>query len=342
MYKPIVPIDQNLSKYLLTYKSLPTLRVAFGESKSEFYNPPPCKAKGIPICEPEKEEVADVKVISTYFELPRVKKAKLFQCPQSDSIELIEAISEESEIPATLDEELQIDDIQNEVDRMKLKVSQINLLLGLNTPECPSIDPCLDVDTELKKHLISPEILNLQRNNQKLQQQISQLQLCRKASDLSMNNLTESISADRAAAGNLKKRLGELDSLKRTLEHEQALCGQRYRYMEKDKYDGSDLHPLFASANVNIKRVISKLVPTREYEKQKVQEIKKIQYLNEQCRKLFDYMLESFDKLDAKTGVSSRMQSPELPTYLYRNEKTFNVPRNSEESQPEGRTSIEK
>ncbi|XP_068157036.1 uncharacterized protein [Drosophila tropicalis] len=332
MNKPIVPIDTNLSNYLLTYKSLPTLKWASGESKSEFYNLPQCRAKGLPICKPETEEKADAKVISTYFELPRVKKAKLFQCPHSDSRELIEEISEESKTPDTIDEDLQIDDIQNEVNSMKLKVSELNHLLGLSIPECPNIDPCLDVDTELNKHLISPEILNLQRNNRKLQQQISQLQLCRRASDLSMNNLTERITADRAAADNLKKRLGELDSFKRTLEHEQALCGQRYRYMEKDKYDGSALHPLFESAKVNIKRVISKLVPTREYEKQKVQEIKRIQYLNDQCRKLFDYMLESFEKLDAKIGLGSRMQSPELTTYLYRNEKNFAVPRNTKQS----------
>ncbi|EDW34093.1 GL22059 [Drosophila persimilis] len=308
------------------------------------YSIVPCNAPGLMRCVP-KVEVPPAETLWKFIAPPWVPKTKLFHCEppppptptptpgrsrrkgsqisQVSQMDVEEEQSSDQSSPPTMVEEMQLEEILAEVKRIKERVGEVDRQLGTRIPECPDIDPCVDMDVELLAFNTSPDILELQRNSHKLRQQLAELQLCRVATDSNVKAIRESICREMENANRLQKLLNELDSFKRKLEREQALCRQRFRYVEQVKVDGAECNNYFSSERKLMEYFVGKLVTKADYQQQKRRALKEIDFLKLKAKKFHDHLFYATDKLDAVMGTVERMHPPELLTFLYRNEKLF-------------------
>lgn len=250
--------------------------------------PSPCRAKGLPICEPEvvlepEEENTYVKVVP-----PEPTKTLLCDCVFQTEEDIGDDEEELSyKEPPTIDNELQLEDIQEELEKSKRRVELIDKLLLLNTPECPADDPCVDIKVEINKHSVPPSVLQLQRNNHKLQQQVKQLQQCCTAADVTVRSVRKSLCRDLEAAQKLQQRLNYMNSFKLQLQHQQDLCAQRYRHLMNEKFDWDDCYA-FISKLGNYPAGQSEIVTREEYSKQKVKALARLDQTRAYVRQAYD------------------------------------------------------
>lgn len=259
---------------------------------SETQLPPPCRAKGLPICEPEVVPEPEEKRIYVKPVPPEPAKTLLCDCVQTqEDIADGEEEKEDEELsykePPTIDNELQLEDIRDVLEKSKRRVELIDKLLMLNTPECPPIDPCVDIKVEINKHSVPPSVLQLQRNNHQLRQQVKQLQQCCTAADVTVRSVRNSLCRDLEAAQRLQLRLNQMNSFKLELQHQQTLCAQRYRHLMNDKYDWDDCYS-FISKLENYPAGSSKLVTRSEYNIQKLEVLARLDETREYVRQLYD------------------------------------------------------
>ncbi|KAH8419014.1 hypothetical protein KR222_000772, partial [Zaprionus bogoriensis] len=257
---------------------------------------PVCRAPGLPLCEPEEEhEEASAEEVQSVRRVPPPKPAKtiLCTCVCKDSADEAEEEQEEEEQsiaePPTIEYEMQLEDIQHELQKSKTRVELIDKLLSLNTAECPVVDPCVDMQLELNKHTVHPDILQLQRNNYKLRHQLKQLELSCKAADITVHNVRHSLCRDLEAAQRLQRRLNEMDSFKRRLEHQQALCLQRYRFLDNDKYDWDECYAFLDKILDVAEKGHPKLVSRVEYKQAKHEAGESLNAAKAHIRKLLDF-----------------------------------------------------
>ncbi|KAH8383892.1 hypothetical protein KR009_011127, partial [Drosophila setifemur] len=155
--------------------------------------------------------------------------------------------AEEDELPPEESEEDELSSkketllgLNNELIRMRSRVGELNRLLGTGVSECPDFDRCSD---ELINKILQdshPQLLELEISNLKLNQQITELQPLRIASDEAIKVLRANLCKDSKNANQVEADIQKLESFKLTLEKHQALCLQRYRFLEKDKYGGRE------------------------------------------------------------------------------------------------------
>ncbi|XP_022220872.2 uncharacterized protein LOC111073049 [Drosophila obscura] len=296
----------------------------------------PCHAPGLPRCVTDVLAVPPAETLWKFIELPWVKKTKIFHCEpppepshpkrrgsQLAKEEVEEEQASEQSSPPTMDEEMQLEDILAEVNRIKGRVGEVDRQLESRIPDCPDIDPCVSMDVELLAFNTNPDILELQRNTHKLRQQLAELQLCRVATDKNIKDMRASVCREMEHADRLQKRLNELDSFKRTLEREQAICKQRFHFVEQVKVDGGECNNYFDSERKLMECYLDRLVTKLDYQQQKRRALKDIDYVKLKAKKFHDHMFYAIDKLDAFMGTDGRMHPPELLTFLSRNEKLF-------------------
>lgn len=251
--------------------------------------PAPCRAPGLPICEPEV--VPEPEEENTYVKVVPPEPAKTLLCDCVFTAEEDIGEDEEEELsykePPTIDNELQLEDIQEELEKSKRRVELIDKLLLLNTPECPADDPCVDMNVEINKHSVPPSVLQLQRSNHQLRQQVKELQQCCTAVDVTMRSVRKSLCRDLEAAQKLQQRLNHMNSFKLQLQHQQALCSQRYRHLMNDKYDWDDCYR-FITKLENYPIPKPGIVTRAEYSKQKVEALARLDETRAYVRQTFD------------------------------------------------------
>ncbi|BFF89661.1 uncharacterized protein DMAD_08366 [Drosophila madeirensis] len=323
----------NFSKIALPAKA-PTVAKPLAQ-KQGIHPLLPCRAPGLVRCVPEVH-VPPAETLWKFIDLPFVKKTKIFHCapapepshPKRKGSEIVQEEEEEEQTseqssPSTLDEEMQLEDILAEVNHIKGRVGEVNRQLGTRVPEYPDIDPCVNMDVELLAFNTNPDILELQRNTHKLRQQLVDLQMCRVATDRNIKDIRQSICQEMEHADRLQKSLNELDSFKRTLEREQALCRQRFRFVEQEKVDGGECNTYFDTERKLMECYLDKLVTKLDYQQQKRRALKDIDYMKLKAKRFHDHMFYAIGKLNAFMGTDGLMHPPELLTFLYRNEKLF-------------------
>ncbi|TDG45865.1 hypothetical protein AWZ03_007720 [Drosophila navojoa] len=247
---------------------------------------PTCRAPGLPICEPEDTHISVVEQVP-YKKIEPPVPPKTLYCDSIDRLDELEDADDEAEEgeeeegdeasggQSTKSEELVLlEQIEAELLEKKQAVDRIGEEMALDMPECPSEDSCVNMELELQRGKVHPHIYKLQQENHQLRQQLSKAQLSCKAIDLSLKYLRNSFCRDLKAAAILQRRLDELNSFKLNVEHEQALCRQRYRHLEESKYDWVDCKAYLKENDAHTQRQIKKFVMRADYTQPKIDAVK--------------------------------------------------------------------
>ncbi|EDW59794.1 uncharacterized protein [Drosophila virilis] len=293
---------------------------------------PVCKAPGLPICELE-DSSSNVEVVDNLsIGQPEPGRTLLCDCVKKASEEEEPSLEQST----TVDEELQLEDIQDELEKNRALVDLIGQRLSLNIPDCPELDACMDMQVELNKDGMHPEILKLHRNNSQLRQQLSQLQHSCKAVDLSLKYMHNSLCRDLEAGAAMQRRLNELDSFKRIAEHEHALCRQRYRHLEQDKFDWNDCFAYISKHYMELQPLLKKYVRRTEYGQLRQDASELLNQAKLEAKELHDYLAENMNTLSQRVDHSpgcgrlgsefatDRRMAMEIAAFLQRNEHLFN------------------
>ncbi|EDV91170.1 uncharacterized protein LOC6568021 [Drosophila grimshawi] len=295
-----------------------------------------CRAAGLPLCEPESSTSVDEvhpfrKILS-----PQPAKTLLCDCVFGDDGDDDEGGESELSLeqPLTEGDDLQLEDIQDELDKKKAFVDLIGKRLSLQVPDCPIGDVCVDKQLELNNFDTHPEILELQRNNHKLSLQIRALQHSCTATDASLKHLRMLLDRELEAAVVLQRRLDRLDSVRRTMEHEQALCRQRYRHLQEDKYEWQDCHAYIKRSREEASLELVKFVPRLEYIQPKHDAVQLLNQTKRLGKELHEFLVENMARLSLRLGLRASTghhaelgNNPRLGTFisefLQRNERLF-------------------
>ncbi|XP_064540219.1 uncharacterized protein LOC135429712 [Drosophila montana] len=294
---------------------------------------PVCKAPGMPICEPE--ETRSIVEVLGNLNIAPAEPVKTLLCGRVHKANEVDEEAEELSLEQStaVDEELKLEDIKDELEKNRARVDLIGQRLSLSIPDCPELDACMDMQLELNKDVMHPEILKLHRNNSQLRQQLSQLQRSCKAVDLSLQYMHNSLCRDLEAGAAMQRRLNELDSFKRTAEHEQALCRQRYRHLEQDKFDWNDCIAYISKRRMELQPLLKKFVRRTEYGQPRHDAIELLNQAKLEAKELHDYLAENMCKLSQRVGQCGRLgaeigndrrMAMEIAAFLQRNEHLFN------------------
>ncbi|XP_017846072.1 uncharacterized protein LOC108602460 [Drosophila busckii] len=278
-----------------------------------------CRAQGLPICEPVLEEIeTKIETPAKRLVLLPPRPIKIIDCNCSATEEEEEEEEQQPE-PATADDFPVLEDLLNELAEQRTRVAEIDALLALDTLECPDADACVDMELELNKYNEHPEILQLQRDNNKLRSQLQQLRVSCDATDAMMKHLRAGLCRDLMAAAHMQQRFNQLDSFQRTLEREHALCAQRYRHLQREKYDWVDGQAYISSAEAHAQRQTKRLVHKEDYRQQKREAVQLLTPAKLQCRQIHNYMHISLCKL----GNGLRLVPPIIIEFLSSNKRLF-------------------
>lgn len=272
--------------------------------------PAMCRAQGLPICEPEV--IVEPEVEKPYVKPipPEPVRTLLCEClVQNDEVS-IEAMEEaEPHEPPTIDDELQLEDIRMELEKSQKRVQKIDELLSLNTPVCPVEDTCINLQIELGEHVVNSEILQLQRNNHRLEQQIKELQQNCKAADRTLQSVRQSLCRDLEGGQRLQQRLNQINSFKLQMEHEQALCAQRYHHLSRDKYDWDDCYDFISKLSNFSERGHKMLVTRQQYKLEKLLVLDRLNSTKLYIKDLFDFVAHVEPRLSGYHRGSRRRSS---------------------------------
>ncbi|KAH8310051.1 hypothetical protein KR044_011679 [Drosophila immigrans] len=288
--------------------------------------PTTCRAKSLPLCEPkiptsnEKKTIPFVKI-----ELSAPAKTIICHCAVNDDSTTLEDENIDSfKEPPTIDDQLQLKDIVAELEKKKQRVDLIDKTYELNTSECPIVDPCVDMKIEMHKYKVHPEILELQRNNHKLQQQLQEMQQCWTTSDNIVRGLLKSISRDMESLVQLQRRFEQVDSFKRNVEHERMLCGQRYRYLMREIYDWDQCNWYIENKLKEAEKEHFKLVARTDYKDPKHEAIDRLNQAKLEIKDVHDAMYRTEASPMTREGsVLYPQMGSEISAFLHRNEQLF-------------------
>lgn len=286
---------------------------------------PACRAKGLPICEPElatkKEEILPFVKI----EPPAPAKTLLCDCVFEDESTTLDDEDEESfrEPPTIDDDELQLEDIRAELVANQQRVDLIDNKFELNTPECPVINPCVDMQVELGKNSVHPEILQLQRNNHKLRQQLKELKQCCTASDIALKGLRTSLNRDMDKVSELQRRIGQMDSFKRNLEHERVLCSQRYRYLVREMYDHDECNRYIDKKLKSSEKDLERFVARADYKNPKHEAVDRLNLAKVHIIDVHNEMNKMGSLRNRASSLPNPRMGSEIAAFLQRNMQLF-------------------
>ncbi|KAL7728976.1 hypothetical protein ACLKA6_019814 [Drosophila palustris] len=287
-----------------------------------------CTAKGLPLCDPEpattKEEIRPFVKI----EPPAPTRTLLCDCVFEDDSETLEDDDDDDDDmesfrePPTIDDELQLEDIRAELRKKQQRVEQIDKTFELNTPECPAVgSKAVDMQVELNKYGVHPEILKLQRNNHKLRQQLKELHQCCTASDLNLKSLRTSLSRDLNAVQQLQRRVAQVDSFKRNVERERVLCSQRYGHLMREMYDWDECNRYIAKKLKDSEKDLLRFVARVDYESPKHEAVNKLKQTKLHVRDVYDEMFKNLGT-EGSVRPSVRMGT-DISAFLQRNMQLF-------------------
>ncbi|EDX11883.1 uncharacterized protein LOC6726979 [Drosophila simulans] len=214
---------------------------------------------------PKDKKLAQPKHLKFAFTEPGPKK--VFHCMeqsvlQSEDCWSAEEVLEESDEKSNLE----LEDIYDEVFRLKRRVNQLNYELGTNIQECPNIHPCQDDHIYLMNvDGVHPDILQLKFASHKLEHQLTQMQSVRRTSNLAKKLVRDDYCRSRKLGDQLQIEIQKLDSFKLKFEKHQGLCLQRFRFLEQDKYTGREFNKYIEKSNEMKRTQLKKQVLKSEY-----------------------------------------------------------------------------
>ncbi|KAH8250325.1 hypothetical protein KR026_011058 [Drosophila bipectinata] len=287
---------------------------------------PPCRAAGLP---PQENPVPVIEVKVPKFLAKKKEKQNIrvknevFHC-DVDEHSLLEEMTldkEESSDRGT-PRWVKLDEIQKELSGLKLRVSHLNEKFRLCVPKCPDIDPCSDIGLETMKLDTHPEIQDLQRNNQKLIHQQSQLGQVAGASNLGITHLKNALGQSMCSANSIQGVFGKLDCFQRNLEKEQTLCLQRFRAINHRKLN-SDLKNVNYSITFDmeehcgLKYNMERLITFKQFKESKKLACQVVFNLKNGAINLIDVMHTRIHSLDDRLYYPDRHQT--LMSFIERN-----------------------
>lgn len=249
-----------------------------------------CKAAGISKMENTKPN--DKKLAQPKFAFKQNRPKKVFHCTmqsvlQSKDCWIAEEVLEESNEKSNLE----LEDIYDEVFRLKRRVNRLNYQLGTNIPECPKIDPCLDDHiflTNVKE--VHPEILQLKFASHKLQHQLTQMQSVRRSSNLAKKLVRDEYCRSKKLGDQLQIEIQKLDSFKLKFEKHQGRCLQRFRFLDQDKYTGREFYEFIEKSNEMITTQLKKQMLKSEYKPFRKEAARVTMSLKTAAENLQDYL----------------------------------------------------
>ncbi|EDV48048.2 LOW QUALITY PROTEIN: uncharacterized protein Dere_GG10402, partial [Drosophila erecta] len=227
-----------------------------------------CKAAGIGKTENTKQndrKVAQSRTLT--LALIHAGPKKVFHCEkqwdlQSQDYYASEEVLEESHEKS----HLELDDIYDEVFRLKRRISRLNYQLDTNIPECPNIDLCqADHIFLMNPQQMHPDILPIKIANHKLEQQLTQMQSVAKSSNLAKQMARDDYCRSLKLGDQLEIGIHKLDSFKLKFEKHQGLCRQRFRFLNQDKFGGRDFEEYVVKSNEMIRTHLKKQIIKEEY-----------------------------------------------------------------------------
>ncbi|KAH8318925.1 hypothetical protein KR074_012250 [Drosophila pseudoananassae] len=292
--------------------------------------PPPCRAAGLPPKEkpvPVVEEKV-LKFLGKKKEKPNIRvKNEVFYCDVDAHSQLEEMTPEEEEsLDRGTPRWVKLDEIQKELSGLKLRVSHLNKKFRLCVPKCPDIDPCRHIGLEAMKLDTHPDIQDLQRNNQKLIHQQTQLGQVAGACNLGITHLKNALSQSMCSANSIQGMFGKLDCFQRNLEKEQALCLQRFRAINHRKLN-SDLKNVNYSITFDLeehcglKYKLERMLTFKQFTESKKLACQVVFNLKSGAMNLLDVMHTRIHSLDDRLYYPDRHQT--LMSFIERNSSMF-------------------
>ncbi|KAH8358594.1 hypothetical protein KR093_001222 [Drosophila rubida] len=285
-----------------------------------------CKAPGLPLCDPSSSTTEEE--IKPYVKIPKLPPKKIFICgcvPEDESTAFVD--EDEGECvnePPTIDVELQVEEIAAELEKKKQRVEEIDKTCELNTPECPILDPCINIEIEINRYKVDPEILELQRNNHKLRQQLQEMKKCCTASDVILKSLQKSISREMEMAVELQRRFAQIDSFKRNLEHQRMLCSQRFNFLIHEMYDWDECNWYIENKLKDAEKTHLKLVTRLDYQTPKHEAVDRLNQAKLEVKLVHDEMTKALEgHANRESAVAVARLGSEISTFLQRNEHLF-------------------
>lgn len=275
--------------------------------------PVPVIVEGKPIFIGKKQEMTVIRV-----------KNEVFHCDVDEHTDELspEGDSSDLETPGWF----KLDEIQKELSGLKLRVSHLNSKFRLRVPKCPDIDSCRDIGLEAMNIDTQPDILDLQRNNQKLVQQQAELEQVKRPSDQAITLLKNALSKGICFANSMQGSLGKLDSFERNLEWDQALCLQRFQSLNHRKLS-NDFSNLNKSITLELEEQsalesrMNKLITIKEYTGKKKLATQVVIHLKNGAINLLDCMNMRIHTLDDRLYYPDRHQT--LMSFIERNSTLF-------------------
>lgn len=285
-----------------------------------------CRAKGLPICESELTTKKEETPPFVKIEPPAPGKTLLCDCVFEDESITLEDEDEKSfKKPPTIDDdELLVEHIRAELEDNQQRVDLIDSTYELNTPDCSVFNPDVDMQVELNKNSVHPEILQLQRNNHKLRQQLKELKQCCTASDIVLKGLRTSLNRDMNTVCELQRQIDQMDSFKRNLEHERVLCSQRYRYLVREMYDQDECNRYIEKKLKNSEKDLKRFVARAEYKNPKHEAIDRLNQAKVYIIDVHNEMNKNLESpRDRGSSLPNLRMGSEISAFLQRNMQLF-------------------
>ncbi|XP_043654994.1 LOW QUALITY PROTEIN: uncharacterized protein LOC122621247 [Drosophila teissieri] len=227
-----------------------------------------CKAVGI--SEMLDSQQNDRKVAQSKnlkFAFKQAGPKKVFHCEKQSDFQSQDTCASEEVLEESHEKSnLELEDIYEEVFRLKRRIGRLNYQLGTNILECPNIDLCQGDQIFLTNSAkIHPDILQIKIASHKLEQQLTQMQSVTKSSSLAKQMARNDYCRIQKLGDQLHIGIQKLESFKLKFEKHQGLCLQRFRFLNENKFSGREFKEYIEKSNEMIRTHLNKQILKNEY-----------------------------------------------------------------------------
>ncbi|XP_073848412.1 uncharacterized protein [Musca autumnalis] len=223
---------------------------------------------------------------------------------KEEEIEIFDAESEEAnaeeehEIPLE-EESLDFNIIMQELECMKRHIQKLQLHLKTQMDECPKEEQCIDFEVLLNCSE-NKEICTLQKNQHKLQCQISELVKCCGIAKNHIKDLRFRLCEKAKELLQQQKTVANLVQWKNTLDHEFGKCIERFEYLKHVKAEWKDVRENLDEQKNNFLVAQKAFVAKLCFQQEKQSIFGAINAIKEMFSELFEYQLHRFECLEKR------------------------------------------
>ncbi|XP_075166695.1 uncharacterized protein LOC142238853 [Haematobia irritans] len=215
--------------------------------------------------------------------------------------ELEDPIEGDIEEEPLQDEEESIDAkvLMQELECMKRHIQKLQLRLKLQMEECRSEKECVDYEILLNCSE-NKEICKLQKDQNKLQCQISELVKCSQNTKNLIEDMRLRICENSKRIIQLKKASEVLMQWRDSLDHEFGKCIERFEYLKHVKAEWQDVTAKFDQAKKSYSLMAQTFVSKLKFQEEKKYFISTVDNIKEMLKDSFEYQLKKFECLERR------------------------------------------